>query len=67
MRAKKICNRGKLHMRIIKAPVQKEHAILRKGLRLVFQAAAEDAMPRNRNVGSLRIKIENQTDRRKAG
>ena len=54
-------------MRIIKATVQKEHAILRKGLRLVFQAATEDAMPRNRNVGSLRIKIENQTDRRKAG
>jgi hypothetical protein len=45
-------------MRIIKAPLQKEHAILRKGLRLVFQVATQDAMPRNRKAGCMGIMIE---------
>jgi hypothetical protein len=42
-------------MRIIKAPVPKEHAILRKGLRLVFQVATENEMSPNRKVGCTRI------------
>ena len=45
-------------MRTIKAPVQEEHAILRKGLRLVFQVATQDAMPRNRKAGCMLIMIK---------
>ena len=49
-------------MRIIKAPVQKEHAILRKGLRLVFQVATENAMPRSRKEGMRIIREKNRFD-----